>query len=243
MGVVLVIGLIALIGLITFARDRGSEVRVLFVGNSYTSYNDLPGMVAELAASAGTRMTVAVIAPGGAWLIEHSRSPQTVEAITDGDFDFVVLQEQSMAPAYSPVARDSTYPAVASLAQLVAGAGSDLVLFQTWGHRGGNSQVGHGSYESMQDAITATYTDLAVRYTAAMAPAGEAWRAHFTSGSTTALHDPDGSHPNVHGSFLAAAVIAATITDVDPASLSWTGPIDAASAAILLQSAQAALSP
>ena len=38
--------------------------RVLFVGNSYTSVNDLPGMVAHIAQSMGDEMTYASNTPG-----------------------------------------------------------------------------------------------------------------------------------------------------------------------------------
>lgn len=93
----------------------------------------------------------------------------------------------------------------------------------------------------MQDALTATYVDLAVRYAGEVAPVGEAWRTHFQSGSTLRLHDSDGSHPRPTGSYLAAAVIAATIIDVDPRQFSWYGPLDEATAHLLLDSAHAAM--
>lgn len=68
----------------------------------------------------------------------------------------------------------------------------------------------------MQDVVTARYADLAIRYAGEVASVSEAWRAHFRSGSHLALHDSDGSHPRPEGSYLAAAVIAATIIDEGP---------------------------
>jgi hypothetical protein len=93
----------------------------------------------------------------------------------------------------------------------------------------------------MQDAITATYADLGIRLAGQVAPVGEAWRTHFGSGSTFALHDADGSHPNLSGSYLAAAVIAATIIDRDPGELTWRGPVDEGTARLLLESAAIAM--
>jgi hypothetical protein len=80
-------------------------VRVLFVGNSYTASNGLPEMVQALAASVDREVEVAMTAPGGWWWRDHAASPDTTALISEGDWDFVVLQEQSMAPAVSNLAR------------------------------------------------------------------------------------------------------------------------------------------
>ena len=154
---VLIVGLVAVVW---HARGSTPAARILFVGNSYTFYNELPSMVVALADSAGVGMSASLIAPGGAWLADHARSPEVAAAISDGDYDVVVLQEQSMVTADPEIAHDSTYPAAAALAQMAAAAGAEVVFFQTWGHQSGNVQVGHGSFESMQEAITATYADL-----------------------------------------------------------------------------------
>lgn len=235
---VLIIGLVATVW---YARESATTVRVLFVGNSYTFYNDLPSMVVSLADSAGVSMSASLIAPGGAWLADHARSPEVATAISDGDFDVVVLQEQSMVTADPGIAADSTFPAAGTLAQMTAAAGAELVFFQTWGHQSGNAQVGHGSFESMQDAITATYAELGIRLAGDVAPVGEAWRIHFKSGSTLPLHDADGSHPNLSGSYLAAAVIAATIIEGDPENFTWRGQVDDGTARLLLESASIAV--
>lgn len=235
---VLIVGLVAVVW---HARGSTPAARILFVGNSYTFYNELPSMVVALADSAGVGMSASLIAPGGAWLADHARSPEVAAAISDGDYDVVVLQEQSMVTADPEIAHDSTYPAAAALAQMAAAAGAEVVFFQTWGHQSGNVQVGHGSFESMQEAITATYADLGIRLAGQVAPVGEAWRIHFRSGSTLPLHDADGSHPNLSGSYLAAAVIAATIIDRDPGELTWRGPVDDGTAEVLLESASIAM--
>ncbi len=225
---------------VVYLRMRPVDVRVLFVGNSYTHTNGMPDLAVRLAGSAGIRMEVSMIAPGGAWLADHVRSGSMARALAGGQFDVVVLQEQSMAPADRRVSAESTDPAVSQLVQQARAAGARVVFFQTWGHVGGSQAVGHGSYDSMQDAITATYADLAARHLGTVAPVGEAWRAYFRSGHGLSLHSADGSHPNLAGSYLAAAVIAATIIDVEPTEFSWTGSLDEFTAQALLEAAAAA---
>lgn len=234
--------IVGFLGALFYARQGTQEVRVLFVGNSYTFSNDLPSMVARLSESAGVGMSASVLAPGGAWLADHVRSAEVRDAIDGGDYDIVVLQEQSMAPADPRIARNSTYPAAAALVERAATAGARVVFFETWGHRGGNRQVGHGSFDSMQDAISATYSDLATRFAGDVAPVGQAWRAHLRSGSTIPLHVDDGSHPTMAGSYLAAAVIAATIIEAEPGQFTWYDPVGDTTARILIESAGTPLS-
>ena len=53
-------------------------VRVLFIGNSYTHANDLPGMVVALSAAGGRRIVTGMEAPGGCTLERHVRDGQGV---------------------------------------------------------------------------------------------------------------------------------------------------------------------
>ena len=78
---------------------------VLFVGNSYTFYNDLPGEVTKLAASAvGPKIHSTSVTQGGATLKMHYQSSGAVAAIKQASWDVVVLQGQSVEPLYNPTA-------------------------------------------------------------------------------------------------------------------------------------------
>src|SRR5690242_9550973 len=73
-------------------------MRVLFIGNSFTARNDLPGMVGGLAAAARLEMEHRLISAGGASLKRHWNAGAAVEAIRSESFERVVLQEQSTLP-------------------------------------------------------------------------------------------------------------------------------------------------
>src|SRR5947209_3287140 len=75
---------------------------VLFIGNSFTARNNLPGLLAQLAAARGKRMEHRLISAGGASLRRHWNAGTAREAIETGKFDTVVLQEQSTLPLKSP---------------------------------------------------------------------------------------------------------------------------------------------
>ena len=62
------------------ARDNKN---ILFLGNSYTYGNDLPGMVRSLASAAGKSATTTMVAPGGQTLSGHVlRLPGTCDTVT-----------------------------------------------------------------------------------------------------------------------------------------------------------------
>ncbi|HSJ82757.1 MAG TPA: SGNH/GDSL hydrolase family protein [Acidimicrobiia bacterium] len=208
-------------------------VRVLFVGNSYTHVNDLPGMVGSLAASADIRVEVGMMAPGGWWWRDHAASEETTDAIAGGDWDYVVMQEQSMAPADRDLARRASYPAAELLSRTVVGNGGQVVLFLTWGHRNGSPELGHSTYSAMQVDLADSYLAFADSLLAEVAPVGMAWWMSLAERREIDLYQADGSHPSLAGSYLAAAVIAAVVLDVDPASFDAPLGLDESDAAAL----------
>src|SRR5262249_41915567 len=80
-------------------RNRtGAPRKMLFIGNSFTTRNDLPGLVAQLAAARGRAIQHRLISAGGASLRQHWNAGEAHQAIHEGKFDHVVLQEQSTLP-------------------------------------------------------------------------------------------------------------------------------------------------
>lgn len=193
----------------------GPPVRVLFIGNSYTYFNDLPVMVRELGESAGRNLEVEMRAPGGWWWRDHARSSETLDAIGAGHFDYVVLQEQSMAPAVPRMAERESYPAANQLKSAATITGADVMLFMTWGHRSGSAEIGLNTYSSMQVALADAYELFGDALPAEVAPVGQAWWMARAERPDIVLYQADGSHPSVEGTYLAAAVIAASLLDVD----------------------------
>src|SRR5437763_14255084 len=81
------------------------SLRVLFVGNSYTLYNDLPWVTEQLALSdpGAKPIHAESVAMMGASLKEHWDDGFALKKIRDdGPWDYVVLQEQSHKPLNDP---------------------------------------------------------------------------------------------------------------------------------------------
>src|SRR5262245_2796983 len=73
-------------------------IKLLFIGNSFTQRNNLPGLFADLAAAQGLSVKHELISVGGASLRTHWNAGRAAEAIATGGYDYVVLQEQSTLP-------------------------------------------------------------------------------------------------------------------------------------------------
>ena len=56
-------------------KAMGKKLRLLFIGNSHTYYNDMPLMAAKKARAAGYDCEVTMIAHGGWFLAQHVAEP------------------------------------------------------------------------------------------------------------------------------------------------------------------------
>jgi len=194
--------------------EPSKAVRVLFVGNSYTSTNNLPSVLAKLGSSPQSpmRFVVARHTPGGATWEQHNDSA-TVDGLIQQGWDFVVLQDQSG----QPLLVNEVKKALVALDGKIRAAGARTVLFMTWAHDVERSQVlwsnfwVHHYYEMHAAAVDAT-----------VAPVGRAWERALRDPDIV-LHQSDGSHPNEEGTYLAACVFYATLTGESPVGLGGGG--------------------
>lgn len=201
------------------ARNRADSLRVLWIGNSYTFFNDLPAMVREIAATQGVKLSCTRCLKGGERFSGHLKNPTVLRTLAAGGWDYVILQEQSSAPAM-PTARVAceVYPAARMLDSL-AHAGSPAVrtiFYMTWGHKNGSVYPTDGyrladSYEGMQERLITSYLEMTCDNDAWCAPVGMAWRQVRSERPDWTLYRQDCFHPSLLGSYLAANVIFTTI--------------------------------
>jgi hypothetical protein len=201
-------------------EQDASCVRVLFIGNSYTLYNDMPTTFTELAKAGKHNVHVEVSAQGGWSLADHVQSAETLGTIRSQKWNYVVLQEQSQIPALQDARTDSMYPAARTLVQQVRNVGATPLFFLTWAHRNGFAEYGM-SYEGMQSQLNNGYYGISIEVNAPVAPAGTAWQKVVTTHPEITLWQEDGSHPTAEGSYLAACVFYAAIFEESATGLSY----------------------
>lgn len=195
------------------------SVRILFIGNSFTNRNKLPAMFDSIAVSQKRAVSITSVLKGGERLSGHLRNPRLLGLLQKGGWDFVVIQEQSTAPAMSTrQVMDEVYPYARMLDSLVM-AGSPkakVVFYMTWGHKYGyNKPVPEyptvNSYEWMQHRLITSYLEMAYDNDALCAPVGMAWKRVRDERPEIVLYDNDCHHPSPIGTYLAANVIYTTI--------------------------------
>ena len=219
--------------------DSAPCTRVLFIGNSYTSVNDLPSVFANLARSGGHRVDAGKATADGARLADHASSSSTAAAITSAKWNVVVLQEQSQIPAVEQFRQAQMYPAARALVASVRQAGARPMFFLTWAHRDGWPENGLVDYRRMQSAIDDAYLAIAGEQHAAIAPVGYAWQALLAQEASPGLWQDDGSHPTAKGTYLAACVFYAAIFRESPAGLTYRGDLSDVEASKLQEVAAA----
>jgi hypothetical protein len=202
------------------------KIRVLFVGNSLTSANDLPNTIAQLAKSRDFIMEYQMYAPGGYGLSQHASDPALAEKIGQGKWDFVVLQEQSQRPSFSQeqVARE-VYPFARKLCQMIRQANPEakIVFYLTMAKKNGDSQNAKAfpelaTYSGMQDNLNSSYFHMARQNQSLLAPVGIAWQSVRSERPRIELYNDD-THPNTTGSYLAACVFYSLLFNDSPKGL------------------------
>ena len=105
------------------------------------------------------------------------------------------------------------------------------MLYETWARR---------SDPDSQAVLTEAIATIAAELSLAVASAGQAWQRVLAGSAAPVLHDRDGSHPTLAGSWLAAAVIAMTAfpADLDRIAIPDDNPVDAPTAGRLLAAAR-----
>lgn len=192
-------------------RRNNKTLRVLFIGNSYTYFNNLPEQLAQLAASAGAGgqpLAAEMVTRGGATLQWHWESGAALERLRNGRWDYVVLQEQSLRPLTEPAAMHR-YARLFDAE--IKKAGAKTIFFLTWARQ---------QQPENQPKLNAAYLSIAKELDALIAPVGIAWQRALRENPRQPLHTEDQSHPNATGSYLAACVFYAVITGKNPESLS-----------------------
>jgi hypothetical protein len=199
--------------------ELSSETRVLFIGNSYTFFNNLPQIFSNLAEDAGHQISVEMLAQGGWTLQKHAQSKDTLDKIQGGGWDYVVLQEQSVLPSIPEDRQLLMYPAIRQLTKEIEGSGAQGVLFMTWGRRpgGGGSQA--DDFNQVQAELEYGYLEIADELELMVAPVGIAWRNALEQNPQLDLWAADGSHPSLAGSYLSACVFYALIFGESPVGL------------------------
>ena len=214
--------------------------RVFFAGNSYTSVNDLPRMVADIAQSMDDELVYASNTPGSCTFELHC-SNASMDKICQGGWDFVVLQEQSQLPAFPiEMVEEMVYPFAERLVDSIYAFNpeGEAMFYMTWGRKNGDTEYGlmypmMSTYEGMDSLLYARYMYMAEANDASVCPVGCVWHYLRDNHSEIELYMPDGSHPSMAGSYAAACAFYTMMFGRDPDSITYEAGLGMKTAGII----------
>ena len=184
---------------------RAEPLRVLFIGNSQTSTNDLPAFVAAMARkSKHAAVEYRTIAPSAVTLENHWKTGTPIPALTGQQWDAVVMQQ---GPSVLPGGRARLCHYARLFADEARARGARPYLLMVWPRD-------HSPVEQVIDS----YAAAAAASGSTLIPAGAAWGAAWRRKPELALHAWDGIHPSGLGTYLAALVVYAGLRGALPAA-------------------------
>ena len=223
------------------ASCKEREVRVLFIGNSLSSANDLPQMIADLAKSRGHILQYDVYAPGGYRLFNHAQDPVSFKIIKTGAWDYIIPQEQGQYLGFSEYQiQKDVYPYAAQLCKTIRDVNpkTKIIFYLNMARKNGDPGNMHvaeelGTYSGMQKRITQGYLNMAEKYHTLIAPVGRVWEKIRSQNPSMELYADD-SHPNLIGTYLVASVLYEVIFKESAKGLSHPREMDN-NTAVLIQ--------
>lgn len=210
------LGLVAVAALATNGRatEAAEPLRILFVGNSLTTANDLPATVAAMPCLAdGRTLEIATVVAPDTSLADHLARGEVITRLRRERWHLVVLQQ---GPSALEESRTQLLASVGQLAPLIRAAGARPAMFMVW-----------PSMERLgdRDRVSESYRLAAQAVNAVLFPVGDAWRAALARDPGLPLYGNDGFHPSPLGSDLAALVICAAIGNRAPADIARSPPM------------------
>lgn len=213
------------------AGNQPISKSVLFIGNSYSNYNDMPEQVQEMARSVNDELILGLHVPSGTSISDHDNSALLVEKINSRNWDYVTIQTQSLESALSQEHFDNeVYPHVQSLVSKIRNNSTSIPLFyMTWGYKNGEYPPCPLPYlcefEGMHEKVRERYTFMAQDTNSALCPVGTVWKKMRDLHPIVELYRADESHPNRHGSYLAACTFYTIIFQKDPTLMNYNNSI------------------
>jgi len=210
--------------------------KVLFLGNSYTQYNNLPSLVAQSATSTNDVLIHDSNLIGGYSLEQHATNQTSLSKINGNQWDYVVLQDQSQKPAF-PINYVNTFvfPYAIQLTNLIKQnyACSVPLFYSTWGKKNGDPQIcqnGQCTYEVMDNLLQQRYRSMAETNKGVISPVSQVWRYLRENNPTIELYNSDNSHPSLAGSMAAAYTFYTVIYRKDPTLVTFNSSLNATTA-------------
>ena len=199
---IFVLSVLALVLSCNNLRNHDNEIaigedglNILFIGNSLTYTNNLPELVKNTAKQKGIVIGTVMMALPNYAIIDHWNDGRVQELIESKKYDFVIIQQGPSSQAWG---REVLIEYGKKFSDLCKANDTKLSYFMVW--------PSLNYYHTFAGVIT-NYRYAASVNGAILCPVGEVWKEHFDTTDNFDYYGPDGFHPSLIGSQVAADVI------------------------------------
>ena len=205
------------------------HMNALFVGNSFTFYNDMPKIAESIAKDLGYDLTCDSVTVGSHTLEQYADVTDEYGKILDDKlksstvYNFVILQEQSTR-SYTHF--DSFEKGVSDLVSKIHSTqeNAEISLYETWGFEE-EANAKQWTVPQMEDEICAKYEEVGKKYNLPIHYVGEAFSQVYENHKEINLYADDNKHPSYEGSYLSALVHIGTMFNCDVTSTAFNGEL------------------
>lgn len=186
-----------------------TDYKVLFIGNSFTFYNDgvdfhLQKMLNADGNSDSINYTIQKIAVSSYTLQAHYADTLTINKIKKNNWNVVVLQEQSTRPINNP---DLFLMYAQKLDLEIKKMNAKTVLYMTWAPKDSPTDM---------VALNSSYLSVALQLNAKVAPVGKVWESAQKSNPLINFYFSDNKHPSLAGTYLISCVFYYSLFNKNP---------------------------
>lgn len=172
-----------------------ADFHILFVGNSLIYSNDLPKLVKKKAEQKGIHIKTKMLALPNYAIHDHWEDGNVQKLMANKKYDFVIIQQ---GPSSQKDGRKILIEYGKKYKELCKENNSKLCFFMVWPSL---------NYYHTFDGVIKNYTEAAFMNNAILCPVGKVWKKHFDSTNSFDYYGPDGFHPSLTGSLVAADII------------------------------------
>lgn len=183
-----------------------NTMNILFLGNSHTALNDVPGMVKRILEADPQGARVSVEMRTGGSLHSFGMDKAAIKRIADGKFTHVVLQGASLSSSHKYI---YSQEGAIRLAKEARKAGAEALLFAEWSRKGWK-ETGY---------ILGIYKEIAKESQAKIIPVCAVFDRLLAKNPKLDLWQADGNHASKAGSYAASLAIAQAINS--RSNLKW----------------------
>ncbi|MBO5702816.1 MAG: hypothetical protein J6S71_10285 [Clostridia bacterium] len=215
----------------TEAIKEDEMLNILFLGNSLMYYNEMPELFAKTATAMGKKVNVKSVTKGSATISDFADEStevgsKAIPLLKNNKWDYVIIEPSRRISPYENTVKEAELASAKKIRELAKAAGGDVLLYSVWGNNNG-TVAEHKAITPTNMPEVATHLmgrkshtkfmhEVNLEFAAALggvkvALAGYAFENCIAKYPEFNLYHSDERHPSPIGSYLAAAVIYATV--------------------------------